>query len=75
MQEFDQLKKTRVYHRHLPIPEHLFRRFFSMKSKIMISLIFIIAFSTNLLLGNEAEGKATGQPMKKYVTEQATFVL
>ncbi|HEX7534023.1 MAG TPA: hypothetical protein VF343_02115, partial [Syntrophales bacterium] len=46
-----------------------------MKRKIVVPLMFILAFSMNLLLGNEADGKATGQPMKKYVTEQATFVL
>ncbi|MGZ6226092.1 MAG: hypothetical protein ACXWMH_11395, partial [Syntrophales bacterium] len=46
-----------------------------MKRTMLISLMFIFAVSMNLLLGNEAAGKATGQPMKKYVTEQATFVL
>ncbi|MGZ6220173.1 MAG: hypothetical protein ACXWMV_09275 [Syntrophales bacterium] len=46
-----------------------------MKRTMLISLMFIFAVSMNLLRGNEAAGKATGQPMKKYVTEQATFVL
>jgi hypothetical protein len=46
-----------------------------MKRKIAISLIFILAFGTNLMRDNQVAAKATGQPMKKYVTEQATFVL
>ena len=46
-----------------------------MKRKIVIPLIFILAFSIILLWGNNVDAKATGQPMKKYVTEQATFVL
>lgn len=46
-----------------------------MKRKIAIFLILILAFSATLMRNDEVAATATEQPMKKYVTEQATFVL
>ncbi len=46
-----------------------------MKRRIVISLIFILAFGTTFIQETRVDAKTTGQPMKKYVTEQATFVL
>jgi hypothetical protein len=45
-----------------------------MKRIIVISLIFILAFGMTFTQGTPVDAKTTGQPMKKYVTEQATFV-
>jgi hypothetical protein len=46
-----------------------------MKRRIVISLIFTLALGMTFIQERRVDAKTTGLRMKKYVTEQATFVL